>query len=692
MKKRKPTPVAIEKKAFSGPLLPFSTLATLAGMLILGILIYSNSFDCSFHFDDGPNITGQPLIRNFWDFQSWWNIQSTRQLAFGSFALTYQLFGYEVWGWHLFNLLIHLATALAVWRLTALLFRTPALRNLPIAAQAPSLALAAGLLFVAHPLATQSVTYIVQRIAAQAAMFYLLSLGLYVQARLTDTRKPTAWLLYLGAGFAGVCAMLTKENAYTLPLAILLVEIYFFQSENIGRLLSDKRFLIAAAVLVLIFMRFVAKNFEQFNYTLNLDTGGKINSNNYLLTQFTVIWKYIRLLFIPLGQNLDHQIAVSESFFQPRTFVAFLGLVALGSWALFLFKRNRLVSFGILWFFLTLSVESSFLPIADVIFEHRTYLPSFGFFVAVCAGILYPVYQKYDRTALALLLGLVASYSVLTFVRNRVWKTDETLWSDAIAKAPSVRAYNNRGDYYYQKKEYEKAAADFNAALKLNPDYARAYRNLAKVERESGRPAAAVESLSRAITLSPKAADVYVSRGDLYYKAGLYDKALADADKALSLEKDYFKAHLNRSAALNALGRYAESLAASDRALALEPKNAEAWYNRGNTYRITSKSDSALICFDRAIELEANNYFYFNNRGITYRTRGDAAAAVEDFTRALVLAPDNLSVLMNRSVCYLDLQKWSDAAADLDKILAINPNYPGARQNREYAAIKMAGQ
>lgn len=692
MKKHKTAPVVLQEKAPAGPLLPLTTPIALACILLLGILIYSNSFNCSFHFDDLPNITGQPLIRNFWDFSSWWNIQSTRQLSFGSFALTYLLFEYDVWGWHLFNLLIHLATALAVWRLVALLFRTPAIQNLTIANQASSLALAAGFLFVAHPLATQSVTYIVQRIAAQAAMFYLLSIALYVQARLSDTKKPATWLLYSGAGITGVCAMLSKENAYTLPLAVLLVEIYFFQSKNIGRIITNKRFLLAAAVLLLIFLRFVAINSRHLSYTLNLETGGKINAHNYLLTQFSVIWKYIRLLFIPLGQNLDHQISVSESFFNPQTFIAFMGLVLLFCVALFLFNRNRLVSFGILWFFLTLSIESSFLPIADVIFEHRTYLPSFGFILTLCAGVLYPLHQRYSHTAHYLLFGLVAAYSVLTYNRNYVWKTDETLWSDAISKAPSLRAYNNRGDYYYQQKEYEKAAADFNAALKLYPDYARAYRNLGKVERDCGRQAAAIEALSRAISLLPDEADAYVVRGDLYYKAGLYDKALADAEKALSLENNHPSACVNISAALNALGKCSESLAASSRALALYPDNAEIWYNRGNTYRITNKPDSALICFTSAIELDSSNYFYFNNRGITHRTRGDIESAITDFSLALKLAPDNLLVLMNRSVCYLDIKRWSEAAADLDKILAINPQYPGARQNRDYAAKKLAGQ
>jgi len=692
MKRSRPTASKFENSEPTVPLLPVKTIPALVLILVIGTLIYSNSFDCSFHFDDAPNITGQPLIRSFMDFQSWWNIQSTRQLAFGSFALTYQFFGYDVWGWHLFNLLIHLAASLAVWHLAVLLFRTPALRGLPVAAQAPSLALATCFLFVAHPLATQSVTYIVQRIAAQTALFYLLSLGFYVQARLSDMRKPAAWFLYAGAFVSGVCAILTKENAYTLPLAVLLIEIYFFQSENIGSIISDKRFLFAAAVLLLIFLRFVQKNFHQISYTLNLDTGTKINSYNYLLTQFSVIWKYIGLLLVPLGQNLDHQIPVSENFFQPRTFVAFIGLVVLLGWGLLLFRRNRLVSFGILWFFLTLSVESSFFPIADVIFEHRTYLPSFGFFVAVCAGILYPVHKRYGRAALILLLGLGLSYSVLTYARNRVWKNDETLWSDAIAKAPSVRAYNNRGDYYYKQKQYEKAVADFNSALKIYPNFARAYRNLANVDRDRGRTAAAIESLSRAIAVKPGDTEAYVIRGDLYYKSRLYDKALADAQMAISLDKNNFNAYLNCSAALNVLGMYSEALAASDRAISLDPKNGEAWYNRGNTYRITSKTDSALFYFTRAIELNSGNYFYFNNRGITYRMRGELESAIADFSKALELAPFNLMVLMNRSVCYLDTKRWAEAMADLDVILRIDPNYPGARQNRNYAAVKLGKQ
>jgi tetratricopeptide (TPR) repeat protein len=485
--------------------------------------------------------------------------------------------------------------------------------------------------------------------------------------------------------------MLTKENAYTLPLALILIEICFFQSGSAGRLVTNKRFLVAAAVLVFVFIRFAANYSTQLNSNLTLDLGGTINSKNYLLTQFSVIWKYIQLLFVPLGQSLDHQITVSESIFLPRTFCC-VHRSGFSVWLRAVFVQKKQA--GIIWYpvvFRHNVCRIEFFPIADVIFEHRTYLPSFGFFLAFCAGILYPIHRKYGRSALFMLFGLVAVYSVLTFARNRVWKTEETLWSDAIQKGPTVRAHNNRGDYYYRQKEYDKARADFKAALKINPDFTRAYRNLGKVERDCGRMSAAIEALTRAITLSPNKADAYIVRGNMYQSTGAYDKALADAEKALSLEKNH-SAYLNLSAVLNNLGRYRESLTASEQAIALSPDNAESWYNRGNTYRELSKTDSALICFNRAIELDATNYFYFNNRGLANLMRGDAKSAAEDFSRALNLVPDNLLVRMNRSICYFDLKKWPEAIADLDKVLEKDPQYPGARQNRDYAAQKLAGR
>ncbi|MGI9158972.1 MAG: tetratricopeptide repeat protein [Saprospiraceae bacterium] len=598
----------------SGAILPIPAWFALAGMLALGVLIYANSFDCSFHFDDESNILSQPAIRNFWNFSSWWNIQSTRQLGFGSFALTYLFFEYEVWGWHLFNLLIHLAAALAVWRLTALLFQTPALRAMPIAEQGPSLALAAAFLFVAHPLATQSVTYIVQRLASQAALFYLFALALYVQGRLTDFRRPGAWLSFAGAFFAGAIACLTKENAYTLPLAVLLVEIYFFQSNNIGRVFSNKRLLATAVASLALFTFFVLQNLHWLQEGVVTDLGEKITPYNYLITQFSVIWNYIRLLFIPIGLNLDHPVSLTHRFFEPRTFVGFWGLMALFGWGVWLFNRNRLVSFGILWFFLTLSVESSIVPIADLIFEHRVYLPSFGFFLALGAGVLYPLHRRLGRGATWLFVGLVATYALLTHTRNKVWKNDETLWSDVISKSPTVLAYNNRCHYYLKEGEFEKALADADRVLALSPKYLRAHLNRSAALNGLGRYDEALASSGRGVELSPEQAEIWFNRGNSFRVKNQQDSAVA----------------------------------CYTRAIAIDPGQARFFNNRAAAYVIQNNFAAAAADFTSALERMPNKTDYLKNRYVCYVQLRDWPKAAADIERVLAIDPKYPNALQDR--------------------------------------------
>jgi tetratricopeptide (TPR) repeat protein len=690
MKQKKKASKIIEKKTLAvGSLFPLATLPALASMLVLGVLIYSNSFDCSFHFDDGPNITEQPLIRDFWNFSSWWNIQSTRQLGFGSFALTYHFFGYDVWGWHLFNLLIHLCAALAVWRLTVLLFRTPALNPTPMSAQASSIALAAAFLFVAHPLATQSVTYIVQRLAAQAALFYLLSLALYLEARLKGLSNPAAWLWLIGSFLAGISAILTKENAYTLPLAVLLLEIYLFQADQIGKLFRKKTFLFIAIPLLLVFLFFFYKNYHTLAHTISLDTGVKINAYNYLMTQFGVIWRYIQLLLVPIGQNLEHHVSLSESLFAPRTFVSFIGLVLLFGWAIYQFNRNRLLSFGIIWFFLTLSIESSFVPIADVMFEHRTYLPSYGFILALCAGIVYPLYRKSPPKASALLYGLVGIYAVLTYARNQVWKNDETLWSDVISKAPAPRAYTNRGGYYLRQKELEKAKIDFQQALKLNTAYPEALHGIAKMCTESGEFARAVENCTPLIDKNPNFLKAYLIRADAYVRLGRFDKALEDCNQVLKRAPADFFGQLNRIAALIGLQQYEDAVAASARLIEMYPEKPNAWYNRGLGFYHLNLPDSALVCFSKAIELDPNQPGYYKDRSVAFIKKGNIIEAVSDCSRALDLDPGNMDLLTFRIGCYLELKEWSKVNDDLDQFLSVSPNHPGALQTKNFVINKL---
>ena len=225
-------------------------LLSILAIICLGIIVYSNAFFCSFHFDDDAYIVNNFAIRNIQNLSDIWNICPCRFITFFSIALNYHFSQLNVFGYHLFNMAVHLGSAILVWWLLLLTFCTPALKDeFPDETRgkiAPIIALFAGLIFVSHPLQIEAVTYIWQRAASMAAFFYLASLCFYVKARLEDIRAGFKSSLQdneitLGPGFfyyfcsliVAVVAMFTKENAITLPLMILLYEFSFFKSKRI---------------------------------------------------------------------------------------------------------------------------------------------------------------------------------------------------------------------------------------------------------------------------------------------------------------------------------------------------------------------------------------------------------------------------------------------------------------------------
>jgi hypothetical protein len=291
----------------------------LATILLLGIIIYSNSFVSTFHLDDINNIRDNASIRNLSNIKGMWEFSQTRFLALYSFAWNFHYGQLNVWGYHLVNLLIHLINAILVYWLTFLIFSTPVLKDKFLAKDKTILSLAVAFLFVSHPLATQSVTYIVQRMTSMSAMFYFLGLVLYLHSRLTDNGRAKTRLL-IGCGISVLLACLTKENAFTFPFAIVLLEIFFLQTRPNAISFKDKRVLLIGAALVsLIALGFYAYS----DYVLNPEYedqnqgDNNITSWRYLLTQFSVILKYIQLLILPINQVLIITINWSRRLLTP---------------------------------------------------------------------------------------------------------------------------------------------------------------------------------------------------------------------------------------------------------------------------------------------------------------------------------------------------------------------------------------
>jgi tetratricopeptide (TPR) repeat protein len=650
-------------------------------ILLLGVIIYSNSYNCSFHFDDAQSIVNNPDIRSLDNVKPILNSGRTRFIPYYTFAINYHFGQLNVRGYHIVNLLIHLINAALVWLITLLLFSTPSLKNNPLVKHKRSIAIITALLFVSHPLATQSVTYIVQRMNSLAALFYLLSLILYIKARITDKSTLPKVGLYIGSFVSAVLAMLSKENSFTLPFAIVLMEVFFLQTKKISIDFKNIKVIALIAVLVcfvvILFITY-SSNILQPELPSENNDYRTITSGNYLLTQFSVITKYIQLLFLPINQTIDYDFPLANSFFEIRTLLSFLFIISLLGLAIYLFNKNRLISFGIFWFFLTLSIESSIIPISDLIFEHRTYLPSVGFFLILSTVIYSFLWQKYKYVAIGVLGILILVNSVNTYARNKVWKDDLTLWGDAILKSPNkARPYNNRGHHYaIDLQNYEMAIKDFNMAIQVNPKFYSAYSNIGFAYNNMNRHEDAIEKLNIAISLKSDSPDAFYNRAIAYADLKKYDEAIKDYDRVIKISPNYYKAYNNKGSVYYDLLQYDKALECYNKSVELSPDYSFGYFNIGSTYGMLNNTDLELINYDKAIELNPDYRDAYSKRGQLLYKQKKYEQAIDNFNHVLELQFDNADGYFNRGAAEFYANQKTKACEDWQK--ALNYGYKPA--------------
>ena len=279
----------------------------------------------------------------------------------------------------------------------------------------------------------------------------------------------------------------------------------------------------------------------------------KLSKITYLLTEFRVIVTYLRLLFFPVGQSLEYDFPLSHSLFDPSTLLSFLFLLSIavfGAYALIKSKRGgsawgALFSFGIFWFFLALSVESTLLPIQDVIYEHRVYLPGIGIIMSFTAAFFYIMdrvslrmgraVSRFAATFFLLLIICPLLFTAL-YLRNRVWTDEEALLSDSISKAPEkTRLYYARGLIYLKEGRYGEALADANEILTREPLVAEAHNLKGVAYSGLGDHENSVRSFSAALSINSVYEAVDLNRAISYAAGGRYNEALKDLSSAAGI-------------------------------------------------------------------------------------------------------------------------------------------------------------
>jgi tetratricopeptide (TPR) repeat protein len=635
-----------------------------------------NSFDCSFHFDDAQNIVQNKLIRDITDVSAWWSYVPSRPLGIFTFALNYHFNGLDVWGYHLVNLLIHLCNAVLVFWLVTLIFATPGMKNSPLLKNAKIIALITALLFVAHPVQTQAVTYIVQRLASLAALFYLLSLCFFIYGRTRKLSKNKQLLFFALSGISALLAFLTKENTYTLPLAILLFEFIFIRESRIRINFKDWKIWTFSGIIILL-MIFIFTNFSFTIFNPILPEQGNtytVTAGTYLLTQFRVVLTYMRLLVFPAWQNLDYDYPLSESIFEWKTFTSFVVLIAILALCVLFIKKYRLAAYGMIFFFTALLIECSIIPIPNVIFEHRMYLPSVGFFIFISSIPFYFVKGKNAQAVIVIMFLLIPLLSFLTVSRNNVWKTDLSLWSDVMKKSPhKTRPLNNYGNAIMAEGKHAESIIYFTRAIACNPSFDMSYSNRGAAKHMIHNYAGSVGDYGSAIRCNPKNEMAYCNRA-LARKALLdFKGAIADIDTAIHLAPTYASAWSQRALAKKAMGDTAAAIADLEHALTLHPEIPDPYNELGTIMSDKHNFKKAIEYYSEAAKLFPDKADAWFNRGFAYAMMNDMQAAIRDLDVALRLDPKFAKGYMNRANAKASIKDYTGAIDDFSKVLELEP-------------------
>lgn len=540
----------------SKKLIVYSILAAIA------LIIYSNSFSSPFTLDDFGSISNNYDIRNPLNVFAIWKFYSNRFIIYLTFSINFFIHQTQVEGYHIVNLLIHIFNGCLVFLILFTIIGLKHFEGRITSKYRNLISIFGALIFISHPVQVNAVTYVVQRTASLAATFYFLAVLFFMKYRLYD--KILHFILMM---VFIVLAMFTKENTITIPFMLILIELMFFLKD--GKTSWKKRifmllFIVVTTVPIIPATVLFLGGYSQSDPNVSFKASTSMDRLTYFYTEMNVITNYIKDLVLPNKLNFDYSndYPKSTTIWANHSYLSFSILLIIGIIAIMNFKRNKLLSFGILWFYIGLAVESSFISIKDVYFEHRLYFPIVGFIMCLI-GIIFHEY-KWKRPRFLFKKPLVyfivsfsfmlIMFSLVTLYRNYIFSDNIRLWTDVTVKAPkSDRAFCILGTNYLDaynaknpvKKFYlDKAEIALKKSLDLyyNNDTARC--NLSKVYLVKKEYQKCIDE-ARKVNNSKFA----------FYNAGSAYEGLNQKDKAIKSYLDGLKLDKKCTFILKALGK-----------------------------------------------------------------------------------------------------------------------------------------
>jgi len=701
----------------------------------IGFIIYSHTYTAPFIFDDIRNISNNPFIR-VTDF----SIDSLRMIlnsplkyrpvANFSFALNYYFHQYGLFGYHFTNIIIHIITGILIF----FLFKSTLIINEKYSParfgdtdQPFIVPLLSALIWLVHPINTQSVTYVVQRMTSLATMFYLLSLLFYVTARNHQVRQHeknpeepdkspiVIWLCYTGSFVSGICALASKEISATLPFFVLLYEWFFFQNfRNIWSHKQIRKIFILVILTGLVISIFIGVSV--MDKILSLYDHQDFNLFQRVLSELRIVIYYISLFIFPhpWRLNLDHDVPLSFSLTAPvTTLLAGISIVLIICFIFRTIKRHRLVAFAILWYFGNLVIESSIIPLA-LIFEHRTYLP----FVMVALATVYLIFEmiKPKWIPIFFLVCIICLFSFWSHQRNIIWQNELSLWNDCVKKSPNLarpnynignylkdygrtndsisyykkaitidpqykKAYNNLGEVLLAQNNFETAIFYFKKALAIDEHYSLAYINIGKALAKQGNIEKAIFYTKKGLVIAPTTPSLYANLGGLFLNQNKVKEAIAILKKGLRIDPNNYEIQINLGNALLRQGQTEEAVNYLNRGLNLNSNDIIGLNNLGNALTARKQFDQALIYFQKALTISPENPIIHYNIGNTLIQQNRYEEALTHLSKTLKKEPMNIDANIKKAIALSSLNRTDDAIHQYEQVLGIQTENAQAHNN-----------
>ena len=639
-------------------------------LAVVVLMLYANSFSVPFLFDDYFEISRNPMVKTIEPPLDY--LTRARGIPAFTLAVNYRLGGFDLWGFHLFNVLVHLANGLLVYALVLRTLRLPGWRE-RYGSVAEILAALVALVFVAHPLQVMAVSYIVQRAESIAAFFYLATLLLFSMASTTAERGRRV-ALYGGAALSALLGVVSKEIVVTVPLAALVYRLCFLPRAEgrgrAGRIVFGVLLLLPIAYGLLLAWPYLFPSHETVapdapRAWLYIPTAGfrleGLTMWQYLLTQFGVILWYLRLFILPTHQTFDYGWPFADSLWRADVLLPLIVLLGLVAIAVRAYRRYPLATFCLAWLFITLAPTSSIIPLSDAAFEHRMYLPIVGLaWLAVVGGydLLAWGAARTGRDVAALRRAgavAVAAWIVLlgiaTMVRNGVMQDPIALAADTIAKAPdNWRGHSSYAESLIDAGRNDEAMRALEDALRLNPKIGSPRVQLGQLYLRAGRldDAEAVLKPATAELEESVAAAAYMQLGMVYERRDNMPQAVEMLRAALDRKPDWSQVQAQLGAV------YAR---------------AGFWYGAAGHYNVALRLNSRLLPRIGNVAADANLRAAANQL-----EEGRPEVADNFLIQAQILRPTDLTVRHYLALVYAKNGQWERALGQLE---ALKQSLPG---------------